>query len=143
MTQSTPGGVAILTVSDSTVAGTREDMSGPALTARCEELGWPVIERAAVPDEEAVIYETIVRWVDALAVPLILTTGGTGVARRDVTPEATLRAIEREIPGMAEIMRLEGRAQTKLSILSRAVVGARGCSLSSTYRARRRAPSSP
>ena len=118
--------VAILTVSDSTVAGTREDLSGPALTARCEELGWVVVERSVVADEEAAIYETIVRWADARAATLILTTGGTGVARRDVTPEATRRAVEREIPGMAELMRLEGRAQTKFSILSRAVVGTRG-----------------
>jgi len=121
--------VAILTVSDSAVAGTREDVSGPALRARCEELGWPVVGCAVVEDEESAIYDTIVRWADAQAATLILTTGGTGVARRDVTPEATVRAIEREIPGMAELMRLEGRAQTKFSILSRAVVGSRGRSL--------------
>jgi molybdopterin adenylyltransferase len=121
--------VAILTVSDSAVAGMREDLSGPALRARCEELGWPVVECAAVADEESAIYDSIVRWADARTATLILTTGGTGVARRDVTPEATVRAIEREIPGMAELMRLEGRAQTKFSILSRAVVGTRGRSL--------------
>jgi len=121
--------VAILTVSDSAVAGTREDLSGPALHARCGELGWQVVERAVVADEEPAIYETIIRWADSQAATLILTTGGTGVARRDVTPEATIRAVEREIPGMAELMRLEGRAQTKFSILSRAVVGSRGSSL--------------
>ncbi len=121
--------VAILTVSDSAVAGTREDRSGPALAARCEELGWPVVERAVVADEEPAIYDAMVRWADAEAAMLILTTGGTGVAKRDVTPEATHRAIEREIPGMAELMRLEGRAQNKFSILSRAVVGSRGRSL--------------
>lgn len=121
--------VAILTVSDSAVAGTREDRSGPALAARCEELGWPVVERAVVTDEEPAIYDAMVRWADTQAATLILTTGGTGVAKRDVTPEATRRAIEREIPGMAELMRLEGRAQNKFSILSRAVVGSRGRSL--------------
>ena len=121
--------VAVLTVSDSTVRGTREDLSGPALAARCEELGWPVVARAVVPDDMAAIYGAIVRWADAQAATLILTTGGTGVAKRDVTPEATLRAVERQIPGMAELMRLEGRAQTKFSILSRAVVGSRGSSL--------------
>ena len=121
--------VAVLTVSDSAMAGTREDRSGPALAARCEELGWPVVERAVVADEESAIYDAIVHWADALAATLILTTGGTGVAKRDVTPEATLRAVERVIPGMAELMRLEGRAQSKFSILSRAVVGSRGRSL--------------
>jgi molybdopterin adenylyltransferase len=121
--------VAILTVSDSAVAGTREDRSRPALAARCEELGWPVVEGAVVADEESAIYDAIVRWADAQAATLILTTGGTGVAKRDVTPEATRRAIEREIPGMAELMRLEGRTQNNFSILSRAVAGSRGRSL--------------
>lgn len=121
--------VAILTVSDSTLAGTREDLSGPALCARCQELAWPVVERAVVADEESSIYDMIARWADAGEASLILTTGGTGVARRDVTPEATRRAVEREIPGLAEMMRLEGRAQTKFSVLSRAVVGTRGRSL--------------
>lgn len=121
--------VAILTVSDSVVAGTREDLSGPALAARCRELGWPVVEQAVVADEESAIYDTIRRWADAQTATLILTTGGTGIAKRDVTPEGTLRAVERQIPGMAELMRLEGRAQTKFSVLSRAVVGSRGCSL--------------
>jgi molybdopterin adenylyltransferase len=124
-----PVTVAILTVSDSAVAGTRKDLSGPALAARCEELGWPVVERAVVADEEPDIHDMIVRWADAHAATLILTTGGTGVARRDVTPEATRRAVEREIPGMAELMRLEGRAQTQFSVLSRAVAGSRACSL--------------
>ncbi len=121
--------VAILTVSDSAAAGTREDLSGPALAARCEELGWPVVARAVVADAESAIYDAITRWADAQAATLILTTGGTGVAKRDVTPEATRRAVEREIPGMSELMRFEGRAQTKFSILSRAVAGSRGRSL--------------
>ena len=121
--------VAILTVSDSAAAGTREDLSGPALHTRCEELGWPVVQRAVVADEESAIYAAIVQWADTQVATLILTTGGTGVARRDVTPEATRQAVEREIPGMAELMRFEGRAQTKFSILSRAVVGSRGRSL--------------
>ena len=121
--------VAILTVSDSAVAGTRRDLSGPALAARCADLGWPVVERAMVADEESAIHDIIVRWADAHAAALILTTGGTGVAERDVTPEATRRAVEREIPGIPELMRLEGRAQTQFSILSRAVAGSRGSTL--------------
>ncbi len=130
MSESAPSvTVAILTVSDSAVAGTREDLSGPALAARCEELGWAVIERSVVADEQPAIYEAIVRWADSGSASLILTTGGTGVAKRDVTPEATLRAVERQIPGMAELMRLEGRAQNKFSILSRGVVGSRGQTL--------------
>jgi molybdopterin adenylyltransferase len=88
-----------------------------------------VVERAVVADEESSICNIIVGWADAQRALLILTTGGTGVARRDVTPEATRRAVEREIPGLAEMMRLEGRAQTKFSVLSRAVVGTRGRSL--------------
>jgi molybdenum cofactor synthesis domain-containing protein len=117
--------VSILTVSDSTVAGTREDASGPALAERCRELGWEIVATGVVPDDEAVIADTLKEWADAGSARLILTTGGTGVAPRDVTPEATRRVLDREIPGLAELMRWKGLEQTKFSIMSRAVAGAR------------------
>jgi len=117
--------VSILTVSDSTVAGTREDASGPALAERCRELGWEIVATGVVPDDEAVIADTLKEWADTGSARLILTTGGTGVAPRDVTPEATRRVLDREIPGLAELMRWKGLEQTKFSIMSRGVAGAR------------------
>ncbi len=121
--------VAILTVSDSAVAGTREDLSGPALAQRCRELGWAVEAQKAVPDDEALIAKEIQEWADRALASLILTTGGTGIAPRDVTPEATRRVLNQELPGIAELMRMRGREQTRLSVLSRAVAGVRGKSL--------------
>ncbi|MBV8895572.1 MAG: MogA/MoaB family molybdenum cofactor biosynthesis protein [Acidobacteriaceae bacterium] len=117
--------VAILTVSDSAAAGKREDLSGPALRARCEEVGWAVVESKVVPDERRLISEHLTRWADGEIVSLILTTGGTGVTLRDVTPEATRAVIDREIPGVAELMRWKGLEQTKFAVLSRGVVGSR------------------
>jgi molybdenum cofactor synthesis domain-containing protein len=121
--------VAILTISDSAVAGTREDASGPAIAERCRELGWQIVATALVPDEEASIADKLKEWADAGSAGLILTTGGTGVAPRDVTPEATRRILDREIPGLAEIMRFKGLEQTKFSVMSRAVAGSRKRSL--------------
>ena len=121
--------VAILTVSDSAVAGTREDVSGPALAKRCRELGWTVEAQKAVADEEAAIARAIGEWADRSLASLILTTGGTGIAPRDVTPEATRRVLDRELPGMAELMRMRGLEQTRFSALSRAVAGTRKQSL--------------
>ena len=117
--------VAILTVSDSAAAGTREDLSGPTLRARCEELDWRVVEYDVVPDEVERISEHLKYWADEDIASLILTTGGTGVSARDVTPEATRAVLDREIPGMAELMRWKGLEQTKFSVLSRGVVGSR------------------
>ena len=117
--------VAILTVSDSAVAGTREDASGPAVSERCRELGWNVVNTGLVADEEVAIAGKLKEWADSGAAQLILTTGGTGVAPRDVTPEATRRVLEREIPGLAELMRFKGLEQTNFSALSRAVAGVR------------------
>ena len=121
--------VAILTVSDSSFEGTRADASGPALSARCQELAWPVAVTKIVPDDVAAISEALRAWADIDRIPLILTTGGTGIARRDVTPEATRGVLEREIPGLAELMRTRGLEQTPFSALSRALVGSRGHSL--------------
>ena len=121
--------VAILTISDSAVAGTRDDLSGPALVARCQELNWRVAVTQIVPDDEAPIARAIQTWADESQAALILTTGGTGVSARDVTPEATRSVIEKEIPGFSELMRSAGLEQTKLSMLSRALAGTRRQSL--------------
>ena len=119
---------AILTISDSAAAGTRADTSGPGLAARVVELGWSVAATAVLPDEQAAIAAKLRAWADA-GYGLILTTGGTGLAARDVTPEATREVLEREIPGIAELMRTRGMEQTKLAVLSRGLAGQRGQSL--------------
>jgi molybdopterin adenylyltransferase len=121
--------VAILTVSDSAFEGTRPDASGPALRAHCDGLDWPVAAAVTIPDDAASIANRLCEWADITGIPLILTTGGTGIAPRDVTPEATRSVLDREIPGLAEIMRTRGLEQTKFSALSRAVAGSRKRSL--------------
>lgn len=121
--------VAVLTVSDSAVAGTREDLSGPAIVSHCREKAWTVVATQTVPDEREIIASQLKSWADGNVAALILTTGGTGVASRDVTPEATVDVIERQIPGVSELMRARGLEQTPLSVLSRAVVGSRGSTL--------------
>ena len=121
--------VAVLTISDSAAQGKRQDVSGPALLARCRENGWHVAAHESVADEESHIASLLRDWADQETASLILTTGGTGVAARDVTPEATRNVIDREIPGLTELMRARGLAQTELSILSRAVAGTRNKSL--------------
>lgn len=121
--------VAVLTVSDSSSAGTREDISGPALRARCEEFGWVVASHATIPDDYTAITQLLHEWADSEEIRLILTTGGTGPAPRDITPEATRAVIERELPGISELMRVEGRKKTKFAVLSRGVAGSRGQSL--------------
>jgi molybdopterin adenylyltransferase len=120
---------AVITVSDSSAAGTREDRSGPVVAARAEQLGWSVVRREIVADEAAGITALLRTIADGGEAEIVLTTGGTGVALRDVTPEATRAAIDREIPGLAEVMRAEGRKHTHLAALSRAVAGTRGRTL--------------
>lgn len=121
--------VAVITVSDSAIAGTREDRSGPAVRERVESFGWTVSLHELVPDEAQQIADALRRLADSGEVSLVLTTGGTGVALRDVTPEATHAVIEREIPGLGELMRSEGRKFTPMAVLSRGVVGMRGRTL--------------
>ena len=116
----------LLTVSDRGAAGDRADTTGAALAARLATLGFDV-EREIVPDERALIEPALI--AAAGRHPLVLTTGGTGPALRDVTPQATLAIIDFEVPGLAEAMRADGRAATPLAILSRAVVGVRGRAL--------------
>ncbi|MBN9659655.1 MAG: MogA/MoaB family molybdenum cofactor biosynthesis protein [Acidobacteria bacterium] len=114
----------VLTISDSTYAGTREDLSGPELAGLCESQGWAVIHRQALPDEAAQISAALVEWSPQCE--LILTTGGTGVATRDVTPEATKAILEKELPGLGEMMRSAGLKYTRRAVLSRGVAGTRG-----------------
>jgi molybdopterin adenylyltransferase len=120
---------AVITVSDSVAAGTREDRSGPAVRERAEALGWRVTVLELAPDDAHKIAETVRGLADSGEVSVILTTGGTGVAPRDVTPEATRGVIEREIPGLGELMRSEGRRFTSKAVLSRGLAGVRGRAL--------------
>lgn len=117
---------AVLTISDSAYAGTRTDVSGPAVRERLEQLGWSVSASEVLPDEADLIAARLATLADGNQFAAIFTTGGTGVAARDVTPEATRAAIEREIPGIGELMRSHGRRSTPLAALSRALAGIRG-----------------
>lgn len=119
---------AILTVSTSTAAGEGEDLSGPALAEAASGAGAEVVARDLVPDDRAAI-EAWLRGQVTAGVELILTTGGTGLTPDDVTPEATLAVIEREVPGLAEAMRAESLRYTPMAMLSRAVAGTAGGSL--------------
>jgi molybdenum cofactor synthesis domain-containing protein len=111
--------VAILTISDSVVGGTREDASGPALAARAEEFGWHPTTKLALPDVDHGISAAISELAKAGETDVAILTGGTGVALRDVTPEAVRKVADREIPGFGELMRQEGRKSTKFAPLSR------------------------
>ena len=102
------------------------DQSGLKLRERVESLGWVVEDQPAVADERDQIAALLARLADSGRVSMILTTGGTGVALRDVTPEATRDVLEREVPGLPELMRAEGRKATPFAALSRAVAGTRG-----------------
>jgi molybdopterin adenylyltransferase len=117
---------AVLTISDSVYSGVRADRSGPAVRDRLEELGWQVSVLEVVPDEIDLISARLAALGDAGQLAAIFTSGGTGIAPRDVTPEATRAVLDREIPGLAELMRLQGRRQTPLAALSRGVAGTRG-----------------
>lgn len=116
---------AVVTVSDSTFAGTRVDKSGPAVEGRLQDRGFDISCRSVVPDDRGVIRDELIRLAGRDDVHVIFTTGGTGVALRDVTPEATRDVIDREIPGLGERMRAEGLRFTPKSVLSRAIVGTR------------------
>jgi molybdenum cofactor synthesis domain-containing protein len=118
--------IAVVTISDSVVAGTRVDRSGSELRERVESLGWAVEAQPVVADERDQIAALLASLADSGRFSVVLTTGGTGVALRDVTPEATRDVLEREIPGLPELMRTEGHKATPFAVLSRAVAGTRG-----------------
>jgi molybdopterin adenylyltransferase len=121
--------VAILTVSDKGSLGEREDLSGQAVQEIVEEKGWQVAAYDIVPDETGEIVDRLVFYCDELGVDLVLTTGGTGLSPRDVTPEATRQVIDREAPGFAEAMRNASMRITPHAMLSRAVSGIRSSTL--------------
>jgi molybdenum cofactor synthesis domain-containing protein len=122
--------VAVLTVSDRAARGAAEDMSGPAIAQIVQEqIQASITRRQIVADEQALIEATLVAWVDSGEVDLILTTGGTGFAPRDVTPEATQAVIDRPAPGIAEAMRAASLQVTPHAMLSRAAAGMRGRTL--------------
>jgi molybdopterin adenylyltransferase len=118
---------AVLTVSDSSHRGIRQDASGPAVAATLQQRGFNVVATGIVPDERDVIERELIR-LCGLA-QLVVTTGGTGIAARDVTPEATLAVCDRTVPGIAERMRAVGALKTPNAVLSRAVCGIRGATL--------------
>jgi molybdopterin adenylyltransferase len=122
--------VGILTVSDRSARGGRDDASGPVIRSFVEErLQWMAAEQQIVPDERETIRKTLIAWCDERRLNVIFTTGGTGFAPRDVTPEATRDVIEREAPGLAEAMRADSLQKTPHAMLSRAVCGIRGATL--------------
>ncbi len=117
--------VGVLTISDKGSRGEREDLSGQAIREMISKLPSRVVAYEVVPDEKEVIARKLRDFTDHKKVDLILTTGGTGLSPRDVTPEATRQVLDLEVPGIAEAMREEGRKLTPLAVLSRAVAGIR------------------
>ncbi|HEY7471294.1 MAG TPA: MogA/MoaB family molybdenum cofactor biosynthesis protein [Gemmatimonadota bacterium] len=119
---------AVVTVSDRSAAGDREDASGPLLAKLLEAAGWQVAERRVVPDDSAAI-EGALADLAGSGVALVLTTGGTGLSRRDVTPDATRAVADREVAGIAEAIRAAGLGETPHAMLSRATAAVRGGTL--------------
>ena len=118
---------AVLTISDSASQGKRQDLSGPAVIALLKENRFMILSTDVVPDDAGRIAATLIQMAEIAQ--FVVTTGGTGLSSRDVTPEATASVCDKQVPGIAEVMRAEGRKQTPLAALSRAVCGIRGKSL--------------
>ncbi len=121
--------VGILTASDKGAEGKRKDESGPAIAAFMKELGGEIGEMIIVPDEREDIAAHLVRLCDDMEYDLVITTGGTGFSQRDITPEATLDVVQRQIPGFTDIIRYKSFEKNPRAILSRAVSGIRGHSI--------------
>jgi molybdopterin adenylyltransferase len=119
----------VITLSDKGSRGERVDLSGPEVTRMLKEIGIETTCYEVVPDEADIIERKLIEFVDERRLDLVVTTGGTGVSPRDVTPEATLKVIDREIPGMAEAMRRESMLKTPHAMISRAVAGIRKTTL--------------
>lgn len=117
--------VSILTISDKGARGEREDTSGNTIRDLLKDLPSEVIHYEVIPDESDMIKEALIRCADSLHSDLILTTGGTGLSPRDLTPDATLEVIEKEVPGFSEAMRTEGLKKTPHAMISRAICGIR------------------
>ncbi len=118
---------AVLTISDSVHSGLRQDESGPAVRALLEANGFEVCGSEVVPDDRTSIENALIEWCDKAV--LVVTTGGTGLAERDVTPEATRSICDRLVPGLPERMRMEGAKRTAMAALSRGICGVRGTTL--------------
>ena len=116
----------VLTVSDRSSRSERPDASGPALVELIKAQGWEVVKQDILPDDIGTLRDAMSAWADGGELDIILTTGGTGFAPRDVTPEATRSVIDREAPGLAEAMRAASAAKSKHAMLSRAMAGLRG-----------------
>jgi len=121
--------VGVITVSDKGSRGEREDQGGPLIMDIVSELGWETEVSVIIPDEQPLIENKLIEYADEVKVDVIFTTGGTGFAPRDVTPEATLAVVDRLAPGIAEAMRMESMKITPKAMLSRAVAGIRGKTL--------------
>ncbi|MEK7850935.1 MAG: MogA/MoaB family molybdenum cofactor biosynthesis protein [Deltaproteobacteria bacterium] len=121
--------VGILTMSDKGARGEREDLSGEEIRKLVADIPAEVKAYEVIPDEKYLIKDKLIEYADELSLDIIITTGGTGVSPRDVTPDATLEVIDKEIPGMAEVMRFESLKKTPRAMISRAVVGLRGRTL--------------
>ena len=117
--------IAVLTSSDRCSRGEAEDVSGRLIAEMVKTIGGRVAAYDIVPDEIPALKEKLLYYCDSLAVNVVITTGGTGFSGRDVTPEATLQVIEKNIPGLPELMRAEGLKKTKKAVLSRGVCGIR------------------
>lgn len=120
---------AVLTISDGCHQGEREDLSGAALRQEIEGRGWSVSDWAVVPDEVDSIRGRLQLWLDRPEIDLIVSTGGTGLSPRDVTPEAVAPLLDKEAPGLAELMRLRGLEKTDFAALSRSLAGVMGSKL--------------
>jgi len=119
----------VLTVSDSAARGDRSDESGPVICQILERHGYNVLLHKTVPDEVHDVRDILIKWTDNTSLDIIITTGGTGLSPRDITPEATKSVIEREVPGIAEAIRIKGLDSTPRAMLSRGVTGVRGKTL--------------
>jgi molybdenum cofactor synthesis domain-containing protein len=120
---------AVLTISTGCAAGTRDDRSGPEAQRLLRDAGFRIAASGIVPDDVIAISEVIARWVDVDDIPLIVTSGGTGLTPNDVTPEATRPLLHREVPGIVEAMRVRTLAATPMAMISRGLAGVRGRSL--------------
>jgi len=114
-----------ITLSDKASSGERQDVSGPILVNALQQMGIKVIEYLVLPDDQDALTATLIERAESGNVDLIITTGGTGLAPRDVTPEATRAVLDRELPGVAEMLRAEGYKNTPFAVLSRGLAGTR------------------
>jgi molybdopterin adenylyltransferase len=127
--ETTRYGSAVLTISTGCSQGTREDRSGPEAQAMLREAGFAIVASDIVADDTLAISEMLMRWADLQDIPLIVTSGGTGLSPYDVTPEATRGVLQREVPGIAEAMRAKTLANTPMAMISRGVAGTRARTL--------------